>query len=104
MRNSDHAYGVTTTPHGIAGTAWVVRGTCFTGGVLMSEQPSAAGVTHETPSDGVVYRHLETDDEVRYTGRTSEQYMFRINSERTMTLPVRDWPTYREFLGVDRNV
>lgn len=69
----------------------------------MSEEPSA-GVTHDTPSDGVVYRHTQTDDKVTYTGRTSDQYMFRINSERTMTLPTQDWPTYREFLEVSHRV
>lgn len=63
-----------------------------------------SGVNHETPSAGVVYRHTQTDDEVTYTGRTSEQYMFRINSERTMTLPTQDWPTYREFLEVSHRV
>jgi hypothetical protein len=58
----------------------------------------------DVPDETVVYRHIETDGEVRYVSRTDEAYRFRIAGERTIELRTEDWPTYQRVLGVDRYV
>lgn len=70
----------------------------------MRRREKALATEHDVPDEMVVYRHSETDDEVRYVGRSDDDYRFRINAERTMTLPTEDWPTYRRFLEVERYV
>lgn len=69
----------------------------------MRRREMAVATEHDVPDDSVVYRHTETDDEVVYISRDDSEYRFRVNSERTMTLPTGDWPAYRQYLEVDRH-
>jgi hypothetical protein len=72
--------------------------------VPMRSRERALATEHDVPDETVVYRHIETDTEVKLISRSDDVYRFRIAGERTMELPTEDWPTYRQFLEVDRYV
>ena len=59
-------------------------------------------IDHDRPRENYIYRHEPTDDFVEYLTRTDDEYILRVNNNRTLNLQVEDWPDYRELLSVDQ--